>query len=146
MVAYSFQARFVEPILASTKGGTIRAQRRGSGLARPGGHARPGEPLQLYTGIRTKQCRLITRLYCAEVEPITLNFRSNSVALGAPLLGGTGRMLGFGRSYGPGPQRLDLFAKFDGFDGWDEMSSFFQGKEFSGWHIRWLPLPETLRA
>ncbi len=55
MVAYSFRSQFAEPILAGTKGGTIRAERRGRNLGHRvvnGGHAYPGEELQLYTGMR----------------------------------------------------------------------------------------------
>ncbi|MEJ0016825.1 MAG: ASCH domain-containing protein [Acetobacteraceae bacterium] len=46
MVAYSFKRDFAAPILAGIKRQTIRADRRR--------HARPGEVLQLYTGMRTK--------------------------------------------------------------------------------------------
>ncbi len=49
MVAYSFAPQFVAPIEARTKLQTVRGHRRR--------HARPGEPIQLYTGMRTKQCR-----------------------------------------------------------------------------------------
>jgi len=56
MVAYSFKAQFREPILAGTKRQTIRADRKR--------HARLGEALQLYTGMRTRQCKLIGRATC----------------------------------------------------------------------------------
>ena len=49
MVAYSFKASFAAAIVARTKRQTIRMPR-----AR---HARPGEAVQLFTGMRTKQCR-----------------------------------------------------------------------------------------
>jgi hypothetical protein len=58
MVAYSFKERFAEPILNGTKGGTIRASRKGPLRAATGGHAKPGEELQLYTDMRTRNCRL----------------------------------------------------------------------------------------
>lgn len=51
MVAYSFAPQFVDPIQARTKLQTVRGNRRR--------HARPGEAVQLYTGMRTKQCRKI---------------------------------------------------------------------------------------
>jgi hypothetical protein len=47
VVAYSFRQQFRPPILAGTKRQTIRADRKR--------HARPGEQLQLYTGMRTRQ-------------------------------------------------------------------------------------------
>ena len=59
MVAYSFKARFAEPILAGTKLHTVRAPRKRD--------ARPGEELQLYRGMRTRQCALIARKTCAGV-------------------------------------------------------------------------------
>jgi hypothetical protein len=49
MVAYSFAPQFIAPIEARTKLQTVRAHRRR--------HARVGEPIQLYTAMRTKQCR-----------------------------------------------------------------------------------------
>ncbi|MFO6448822.1 hypothetical protein ACLBKU_16935 [Erythrobacter sp. NE805] len=51
MVAYSFAPQFIAPIVARTKLQTVRANRRR--------HARPGELIQLYTGMRTKHCRKI---------------------------------------------------------------------------------------
>lgn len=145
MVAYSFKPQFVEPILAGSKGGTIRSVRRGSGDAvragrgpggsvifapRPGGHAFPGEELQLYTGMRTKHCQLIARTRCSDTQPITLDFRLNRISLGyfPPII-----LRG---------ANLDRFAEFDGFSNWAEMQKFWSGTSFFGWHIRWLPLPQ----
>ena len=51
MVAYSFKAPFAEPIQYGLKRQTIRGERRR--------HARPVEPMQLYTGMRTRHCRRI---------------------------------------------------------------------------------------
>lgn len=51
MVAYSFRPLFVPQIQAGLKRQTIRAHRRR--------HARPGEPVQIYTGMRTRHCRKI---------------------------------------------------------------------------------------
>lgn len=51
MVAYSFNQQFAAPIESGRKRQTIRAPRRR--------HAQVGERLQLYTGMRTKACRLI---------------------------------------------------------------------------------------
>jgi len=150
MVAYSFQKRFAGPILAGTKGGTIRAERKlprkvwtaptsAYRRALVGGHALPGEEIQLYTGMRTKHCALITRKTCREVEPIALNFEAEVIAFD-------------GREdlYDQQPE-LDFFAQFDGFAGWDEMREFWAKWRrttgllvFDGWHVRWLPLPAGL--
>jgi hypothetical protein len=64
MVAYSFQRRFVAPIREGTKVHTIRRQRRR--------HARVGEELQLYHGMRTRHCELIGRKWCTLVLPVEL--------------------------------------------------------------------------
>jgi hypothetical protein len=49
MVAYSFKAMFAQQIITGLKTQTVRGHRRR--------HARPGEAVQLFTGMRTKQCR-----------------------------------------------------------------------------------------
>lgn len=144
MVAYSFQRQFAERILDGTKGGTIRAARKRQpyygtpGAHRPAGHARPGEELQLYTGIRTKQCQLIARRQCVAVEPIILNFAAAMITFYC-------RGARFDQ-----PKDLHAFARFDGFSTWRELVSFWHQQHgcgqgfFVGWHIRWLPLPNDL--
>jgi len=126
MVAYSFKSRFAGPILNGHKGGTIRADRRR--------HARPGEELQLYVGMRTKHCRLIARKTCVAIEPIRLDFIAERFAIGHR------------RSLCE--SELDVFAKFDGFADFVDMAEFWKQTHgdpwFCGWHIRWLPLPEGL--
>lgn len=54
MVAYNFQARFADPIKRGEKSHTIRK----NGKRR---HAKPGESLQLYTGMRTRSCSKIVK-------------------------------------------------------------------------------------
>lgn len=66
MVAYSFKARFAGPIEARTKLHTLRNQRKR--------HAQVGEALQLYTGMRTKACRLVARETCTQLIGVTLDF------------------------------------------------------------------------
>jgi hypothetical protein len=129
MVAYSFQRRFIEPILAGTKGGTIRAERKGRNLGHrvvSGGHAYPGDELQLYTGMRTKYCQLIARRQCIAVDQITLHFRRDTIFLGEATIIDT-------------VAGKDEFARFDGFQDWSEMRLFWGDTTvFLGWHIRWL--------
>lgn len=124
MTAYSFKAQFADPILAGSKGGTIRADRRR--------HARPGEELQLYTGMRTKHCRLIARKTCIAIEPITLVFDPSWwVRLGT--------LENHRDLHG---KELDRFAQFDGFVSWTQMMRFWApARNFTGWHIRWALLP-----
>lgn len=122
MVAYSFQPRFVEPILAGTKRQTIRADRRR--------HARAGEPLQLYTGMRTKQCRLIGRTVCERAAAIAIDLRARTVAVDGVLVVVT---------TGDDP---DGFARSDGFADWPDFATFFRlahpgADVFEGVVIRW---------
>lgn len=67
MVAYSFKAQFAEPIVTLAKRQTVRGVRKR--------HARPGEALQLYTGMRTRGCRkLLDRdPVCIDVRPIVID-------------------------------------------------------------------------
>ena len=68
MVAYNFQKRFAPAVESGDKRQTIRAlgKRR---------HAKPGEMLQLYTGQRTKHCRLLREDECREVLPVLMTPR-----------------------------------------------------------------------
>lgn len=126
MVAYSFKQRFVKPIevgLSSVslsfdpppKRQTIRAY----GKRR---HARPGEELQLYYGMRTKQCRLIGRAHCIYVQPIHIKVFPKRLNIA------------FVMDY-------DAFAREDGFADAREMRDFWEEEhglgEFNGVLIRW---------
>jgi len=73
MVAYSFNKGFAAPIRAGTKRQTIRLPRKR--------HARPGEELQLFTGMRTKHCELIGRATCTGVHDVRLDFQAGSVTI-----------------------------------------------------------------
>jgi hypothetical protein len=127
MVAYSFKSRFAEPILEGTKRQTIRAigKRR---------HAKPGERLQLYVGMRTRQCRKIMDAACKEVLPVRLVFSKHSAAElfqvgNVPL----------------GPKAMEAFARLDGFASVDEMAAFWFAEHgdgrpllgFEGVCVRW---------
>jgi hypothetical protein len=70
MVAYSFKARFAEPIVSGEKRQTVRGERRR--------HARPGEAVQLYTAMRTKLCRklLTPDPICIDVRHIEIGIES----------------------------------------------------------------------
>ena len=122
MVAYSFNRQFVEPIFAGTKSQTIRAERKR--------HARAGEQLQLYTGMRTKQCKLVGRAVCENVAPITIDVRDQWIYF--PVTG-----VRYTKT-----RDLEFFARIDGFAGWAEMLAFWKKEHataiiFSGVLIRW---------
>jgi hypothetical protein len=138
MVAYSFKKQFAMPILDGTKGGTIRGHRKR--------HGRPGETLQLYTGMRTAHCKLISKKTCLACVPIWLGLRSDEVNVALDRDNQGGLIL-------KKPRALDALAVFDGFVNWDEMKFFWLKDEdfaepasFAGWHIRWLKLPPEIAA
>ena len=135
MVAYSFHKRFVEPIATGhpatgiVKRQTIRADRKR--------HARPGEPLQLYQGMRTKHCfKIIADPVCVAVRPLEL-----FIARGYVRFTDTGEAFGV-------TAMLDDFARQDGFLHWADLQAFWQAEypqasdpemAFMGVLIRWEP-------
>lgn len=138
MTAYSFKKQFVWPILIGIGAavpdsfgspGPKRQTIRAIGKRR---HARPGEVIQLYTAMRTKQCRKLGDAICKSVEPIRISVDGNQVVLKE-----RGRILDGGA--------LDEFARSDGFAGWAEMKKFWQDEHgamvrlgpWSGVLIQW---------
>ncbi|MCJ2020561.1 hypothetical protein MKK84_24560 [Methylobacterium sp. E-065] len=127
MVAYSFKSRFGAPILAGTKAQTIRAERTGKSR-----HARPGELVQLYTGMRTRQCQKLGEARCLEVLPVKIDLLLSVLFIGDVCFGG--------------PKALDEFAQQDGFADWHDLVAFWVAEHpgvdlFEGVLIRWQPLP-----
>lgn len=125
MVAYSFQKQFVEPILAGRKTQTIRAERTG-----PSRHARVGEEIQLYFGLRTQHAKLIAKRICTGVAPILLELDAGRVEIA-------------GRAIAAGDKAaLDAFARLDGFECWDALRAFWAAthpgiERFVGVRIGW---------
>lgn len=125
MVAYSFQRRFAPGIVNGSKTQTIRADRRR--------HARPGEMLQLFQGMRTAGCvKLIPDPLCTAVEPLLIRFdtegKISSIEIdGVPV------------------EDPDGFALADGFESLSDMAGFWvmhHGllREFRGVLILWVPV------
>lgn len=141
MVAYSFRPRFVDAIrsglgnyehidgmIPRPKRQTIRAvgKRR---------HARAGEMLQLYTGMRTRQCKKIGEARCTRVNSIVLFFIQPAVKIDDwPACSM--------------PDELNEFAWSDGFASWLEMREFWQAQHgdlakiepWRGVLIKWEPI------
>lgn len=101
MVAYSFAPPFRQQVAGLTKRQTVRAHRKR--------HARPGEPLQLYTAMRTKHCRKLVEAdpICSAVVPIEIStselldeWIASIVIAGVPL----------------SRDEIETFAAADGFD------------------------------
>lgn len=66
VAAYNFQKQFVPLIESGEKSSTIR-KRRANGYV-----PRAGEAIRLYTGMRTKACKLIREVTVVNVTPITI--------------------------------------------------------------------------
>lgn len=143
MVAYSFQRCFVDHVAAGLEPGpwcpgmkrhTLRQPRLGRQ-----GHARPEQPVHLYTGMRTRQCRLIGRAVarmqipvtlatCSDDWPLILIRRSGRALCSpgasnlAPVVQTVLRMLAGEFLAG---EQMDQFARADGFSSTAEMRKFF---------------------
>ena len=137
MVAYSFKPRFVEPIRIGLSKVSLsfdcppkRQTIRAIGKRR---HALPGETLQLYTGMRTKQCDKIGDARCISVEPIVIKVPKDDYWLWV--------RIGQGDEFEAG----DEFAIADGFRDIEDMWSFWRKEHpdaatFKGVLIKWEPL------
>lgn len=127
MPLLGFRARFGPLILDGSKRQTIRAPRKD---LRP--HAREGQTLYLYTGLRTKNARKLGEACCLGVDDVRLNLQRDS----ATVISVRGVM--------PivGPADLDAFAQRDGLADWADMKAIFAElhgdmPEFNGVMIRW---------
>jgi hypothetical protein len=118
MPAYNFKDRFAHLVESGEKRQTIRRLRKR-------GNPKPGDLLQLYTGMRTKLCRrLRPDEECIATEPITIGSCSMIII--------QGRFLDFSEA--------DSFARADGFGDIPEFVDFFEenyGLPFSGILIKW---------
>jgi hypothetical protein len=91
-------------------------------------HARRGEEIQLYTGMRTRSCHLLGRVICTGVSTICLSLgASPSVGIDDAILCTAAE--------------LDAFAREDGFADWTDLAQFWASEHqttlFHGVLIRW---------
>ena len=129
MVAYSFNPRFELPIVTLRKTGTIRAHGRRR-------HARPGERLQLYIGMRTRSCRLLATAECQASDRLRVSFQTPRVIVGEipdeMALDDINHCADF-----------DAFAQADGFADFEDMARFWwdlhRARAFDHLWIRWQP-------
>lgn len=129
MPALNFQSRFADAVKRLEKRQTIRAR----GKRQP---PRVGDPLMLYTGMRTAACKKLLVAVCLSVEPITISCRpgkENVQIAGTSLIGTRfwDDML---------PEEIENFARLDGFADAADFFTFFReqhGDTFSGFLIRW---------
>ena len=73
MVAFNFKAQFADAVERGVKRQTIRAIRK------DGRVPHIGSALQLYTGMRTKNCRKLKDAVCTNVWPITIASKSITI-------------------------------------------------------------------
>lgn len=122
MVAIDFDPRFEVAIREGWKTQTIRKPRERN--------PRPGDMLQLYTGMRTADCRRICQdVRCTDVLSVEITFGDD---------GGIDRIV----TDGVPVKDLDAFAVRDGFTDSDDMAAFFKLKHgpmeiFHGFVIEW---------
>lgn len=124
MVAYNFKEQFAGPIRDRTKNQTIRR----NGKRR---HAVDGERLQLYTGMRTRDCAKIL-----DIDPVCLGSHSIRIDVGDRKI----IAIWIGGQLVKRPER---FARRDGFDSLAAMHAFFKAMHgvgsFEGTLIEWGP-------
>lgn len=132
MPALNFQWHFAPLIRDDIKTSTIRKERK-DGRA----HCKPGDVLKLYTGMRTKQCKLIKEVRCISYTHILLwgpapngcfSFRWPDHAYHH--LPATAEMLALNEGFNDHIEMIDWFIKHHGEKGSDFV-------EFTGWHIQW---------
>lgn len=132
MVAYNFQAQFADDVEAGKKTQTIRK----AGKRNP---PKVGDELQLYTGMRTKTCRLLRRAKCISSKRIRLRLDSHIVMFEAP----PADRHTFPWNKIP-DSLVEKMASDDGFDSVDAFFAFFKtghvGTHFSGHLIEWEPI------
>lgn len=127
MVAFNFMARFAPSIEDGTKRQTIRA----AGKRRP---PFPGEQLQLYTGMRTGNCRKLRDAVCQTTVSITISPKARVVRHVVP----TSAESGYWDELSP--EDVEQLAIDDGFSSADEFFAWFEkahGDHMSGFLIRW---------
>lgn len=126
MVAYSFNKRFAPAIVDGLKTHTIRAERGPKGR-----HARPGEPVQLYVGMRTKYCQKLLEPdpVCERVDAIMILMDETEIL--AICINGVYLHT----------RELEAFSRSDGFKGLKDMHEFWVKehgpRNFNGVLIQW---------
>lgn len=121
MGLYNFKQQFVPMILDGTKTHTIRAPRKGSQDV-------PGNTMHLYTGLRTKNAKLLGRFECVAVDEITIDRMLITVD----------RVVLF-------IDERDALAKRDGFQSFEHMLKFWEGKlPFNGHIFHWKYDPKAV--
>ena len=125
MGIYNFKARFAPRILDGSKTHTIRPYRANSDA--------PGKTLHLYTGVRTKQAKLLMRVPCVRIESIAIRRieKRDKVDLVDDVIV-TIDGVELSRS------ECEAFSRRDGFENFTAMMEFWDGRlPFAGQIVHW---------
>lgn len=126
MPALNFRQEFADDVKLDFKRQTIRAPRKDG---RP--HARIGDTLKLYTGMRTKSCRLLAEVTVTRIDTVWMDGGSMKL---------NGKPVYSTLSARDDPITDNEFAQADGFNSFTEMADWFRdvhGLPFEGVVIYW---------
>jgi hypothetical protein len=127
MPALNFKKQFAEDVEFGNKRQTVRAPRKDG---RP--HCKSGDTIKLYTGMRTKDCRLLGEATVLRAEPVRIE--ATCMYLNGPPTAFRDHFTGPVGNY---RQRI---RPADGFGGFTEMANWFDdthGLPFEGTVIYW---------
>jgi len=135
MVAFNFMPQFADDVQFGRKTQTIRQKQK----------CKVGDKIQLYTGQRTKQCRLLGNAVCTAVESVSLGeseIKHQGIRrwLQYNFDGGRGFWQLICGLTDPDGSGIEQFAKDDGFKNSDDMFQFFADKytlPFIGFLHKW---------
>lgn len=134
MVAYSFKQRFVVPIrvgLGLNTSNVVKPKRQTIRAIGKRRHARPGETLQLYQGMRQPGCFLIGTAICTDTKSIGIDLSDTDF-----------RIVINNSAIGLSASETRDFARADGFDDEHDMLAFWRSEHpgiehFEGIVIEW---------
>ena len=141
MVAYSFQKRFVGQVQAGLEPGPWVPGMKRHTLRQPRvrGHVRPEQPIHLYTGMRTRHCRMIGKGVARVQIPVTLLALDDDMPLVIQRRGGAAPrsyvrelapvvrdLLDLAPGRGLVGGRMEEFVRADGFRDLADMLAYFE--------------------
>ncbi len=135
MPAWNFKTRFADLVVSGAKVHTIRAPRKDGRLPKV------GDPAYLYTGMRTRECRLLRVAKVEAVTDIAIFPTSGRIYIKR---GSLNHRSGEGFLTEAENNRL---ARLDGFDGELEFFNWFEeyhGETFFAHLIEWAKAPADL--
>lgn len=126
MPAFNFKKQFADDVRDGFKRQTVRADRKDG---RP--HAKVGDTIKLYTGMRTKSCELLAEATVTRIARVRIDTTSMSI---------NGHSLPSTIHSRDCEQTDNEFAEADGFESFMDMADWFEkthGLPFEGTLIQW---------